>query len=150
MCHDIVLQAHCRRDLYETRRYLYLFNIICDHGDNNVHVIDVRINLLNLVIGQQITLALRYGWQFGMIRRIQRTLARRWSRYRSCSLCRKWWGKKSCDSAGFVLEVSSSRYLLGLAFVLPKTGITIAYMSVSTICKSMYASLEALGRCKIH
>lgn len=65
-------------------------------------------------------------------------------------MCRKWWGEKSSESVGFVPEVSSSGYVLGLAFVLPKAGITIAYVSISTVCKSMYASLEALGGYRIH
>jgi len=40
--------------------------------------------------------------------------------------------------------------VLGLAFVLPKAGITVAYVSISTICDSMYASLETLRGYRIH
>jgi len=65
-------------------------------------------------------------------------------------LCRKWWGEKSSDSVGFVPEVSSSGYVLGLAFALLKAGITVAHVSISTVCESMYASLEALGGYRIH
>ncbi|KAG2156908.1 uncharacterized protein EDB93DRAFT_1307963 [Suillus bovinus] len=63
------------------------------------HTVFCAINGNNPII-----LVLRYGWLFGVIRSIRRTLARRWHRYRSWSLCRKWWGEKSSESVGFVLE----------------------------------------------
>lgn len=56
----------------------------------------------------------------------------------------------SSDSVGFVPKVSSSGYMLGLAFVLPKAGITITYVSISTVYQSMYSGLEALGGYRIH